>query len=136
METIIDENTKSYLIACLVAGIDVIESPSILMNDIVKHLNGTERHFWAEGDEDGIVVHDKMDVPFMHLRYDGKTLRFGIFDLDEQSVFTANKMIGFALLNIIGYLQTDAYEFSPSIFRSDDFSTEKEDNTDPEDWAL
>jgi len=137
METMIDENTKSYLVACLVAGIDVIEVPRILMNDIVGHLNRAERQFWAEGDEDGVVVHDNMDVPFMHLRYDGKTLKFGIFDLDEQSVFTSNKMVGFALLNIIGYLQNDAYEFSPSIFKSDVFTVDKkESNIDPEDWAL
>ena len=136
MEKVIDENTRSYLVACLVAGIDVIEAPEILMGDIVKHLNGTERQFWAEGDEDGIVIHDKHDAPFMHLRYDGRTLKFGIFDIDEQSVFNANKMVGFALLNIIGYLQNDAYEFSPSIFNSNMLHTEKEDNTDPEDWAL
>ena len=137
METIIDKNTQTYLVACLVAGIDVVEVPAILMNDLVDHLNGTERQFWAEGDEDGIVVHDKSDAPFMHLRYDGKTLKFGIFDVDEQSIFNTNKMVGFALIAIIGYLQRDAYEFSPSIFSTDIFIVDKEkNNTEPEDWAL
>ena len=55
MQPIIDEKTKSYLVACLVTGIDVTDAKaSELMPDLVSHMNSTERIFWSQGDEDGI----------------------------------------------------------------------------------
>ena len=113
--TVLDEKAKSYLIACLVTGIDVVEKPVVLMNALVDHLNSTERVFWAQGDEDGVIVHDKDDTPVLFVIYDGKRITLNAFEQDEFAAFGPNKMIGFALLNIIGFLQDNAYDFGPSI---------------------
>ena len=140
MTAVLDEKAKSYLIACLVTGIDVHETPAILMDGLVKHLNSTERVFWTEGDEDGIIVHDKNDVPFLYVMYNGKRLTFNAFEADEFLAVESNKMMGFALLNIIGYLQDGGYEFGPSIMGSEahvvsQIVNETKD-TKPEDWSL
>ena len=139
--TVLDEKAKSYLIACLITGIDVVEKPTVLMNGLVDHLNSTERVFWAQGDEDGIIVHDKHDTPVLYVIFNGERITFNAFEQDEYSAFGPNKMIGFALLNIIGYLQDNAYDFNPSILGTEASvvsqvmnATNKGEN--PEDWAL
>ena len=137
----IDEKAKAYLVACLVTGIDVTETPDLLMNGLVKHLNSTERLFWTEGDEDGVIVHDKNDVPILSVMYNNNRLTFSAFDMEEFDALGNNKMIGFALLNIIGYLQENAYEFGPSILGSEAYVIDKITNaetqdTNPEDWSL
>ena len=140
MEPVIDEKAKAYLVACLVTGIDVIEKPTVLMAGLVNHLNSTERMFWTEGDEDGVIVHDKNDVPFLYVMYNGTRLSFNAFDQDEFLAVGSNKMMGYALLNIIGYLQEGGYEFGPSILGSEAYVVENivQDTKDskPEDWAL
>jgi len=139
--TVLDEKAKSYLIACLVTGIDVIEKPAVLMDGLVNHLNSTERVFWAQGDEDGVIVHDKHDAPFLYVLYNGERVTFNTFEQDEFSAFGPNKMIGFALLNIIGFLQDNAYEFGPSILGTEANVVSQMMNTTtkgekPEDWSL
>ena len=141
MTTILDEKAKAYLIACLVTGIDVIEEPSVLMADLVDHLNSTERMFWTQGDEDGVIVHDKNDIPLLYVMFDGKRMTFNAFDQDEFDAFGNNKMAGFALLNIIGFLQQKAYDFGPSILGTEahvveHLTTQKADDSNPEDWSL
>ena len=138
-EKILDEKTKSYLIACLITGIDVVENPEVLMNDLVDHLNSAERVFWAQGDEDGVIVHDKHDTPVMYIMYSGDRMTFNTFDQDEFLVLSTNKMLGFALLNIIGFLQSREYEFGPSILGSEAHVVAgvlPQSDTDPEDWSL
>lgn len=141
MKSILDEKTKAYLVACLVAGIDVKEIPSILMKGIVDHMNSTERFFWTQGDEDGIIVHDKNDIPLLNILYNGTRMTFTVFDQDEFDALGNNKGIGFALLNVIGYLQKNAYDFDPSILGSEAHVVESAANkqrkdNNPEDWAL
>ena len=141
MTTIIDEKAKAYLVACLVTGIDVTESPSVLMTGLVDHLNSTERMFWTQGDEDGVIVHDKHDTPLLYVMFDGNRMKFNAFDQDEFDAFGNNTMIGFALLNIIGFLQENAYDFGPSILGTEahvveHLTTQKVDDSKPEDWAL
>ena len=140
-EPLIDEKIKSYLIACLVTGIDVISDQSELMTGIVDHLNSTERIYWAQGDEDGIIVHDKQDVPILYLMYNGKRLTFRVFAQDEFLENNPNKDVGLVALNVIGYLQNNALEFEPSILGSEahvvaNLSNTGQDNTSSEDWAL
>lgn len=139
--TVLDEKAKSYLIACLVTGIDVVEKPAVLMSGLVDHLNSTERVFWAQGDEDGVIVHDKNDIPVLYVIFNGERITFNAFEQDEFSAFGPNKMIGFALLNIIGYLQDNAYDFSPSILGTEASVVSQMMNTTnkdekPEDWSL
>ena len=139
--TVLDEKAKSYLIACLVTGIDVIEKPTVLMNGLVDHLNSTERVFWAQGDEDGVIVHDKNDIPVLYVMFNGERITFNAFEQDEFSAFGSSKMIGFALLNIIGFLQDNAYDFGPSILGSEASVVSQMMNTTnrdekPEDWSL
>ena len=137
---ILDEKAKTYLIACLVTGIDITEDSATLMNGLVGHLNSTERVFWAEGDEDGVIVHDKNDVPILYLTYTGTRLKFNMFEKDEFLEIGTNKNLGYALLNIIGYFQDKGYEFGPSILGSEANvvagMTNTNDNTKPEDWSL
>ena len=139
--TVLDEKAKSYLIACLVTGIDVVEKPAVLMNGLVDHLNSTERVFWTQGDEDGVIVHDKNDTPILYVLYNGERITFNAFEQDEFSAFGPNKSIGFDLLNIIGYLQDNAYDFGPSILGTEASVVSQMMNTTnkdekPEDWSL
>ena len=137
---ILDEKAKTYLIACLVTGIDIVEDPATLMNGLVEHLNSTERVFWAQGDVDGVIVHDKNDVPILYLMYTGTRLKFNVFEKDEFLEIGTNKNLGYALLNIIGYFQDKEYEFGPSILGSEasvvSGLTNNNDNTKAEDWSL
>ena len=138
---IIDQKVKAYLVACLVAGIDVTCDQNELMTGIVDHLNQTERVYWAQGDEDGIIVHDKHDLPVLYVMYNGTRLSFRTFEQDEFLERGANKHVGLAVLNIIGYLQDNAFDFGPSILGSEahvvaHLQQDKTDNSKPEDWAL
>lgn len=141
MESIIDEKMKSYLVACLVTGIDVTQDKSELMPDLVEHLNSTERLFWAQGDEDGIIVHDEKDVPLLYLVYNGQRMTFRAFEQDEFAAIDSQKEIGLALLNIIGFFQSKSFEFGPSILGSESTVVKNiikntQDNISPEDWAI
>ena len=138
---ILDEKSKTYLIACLVTGIDIAEDSATLMNGLVGHLNSTERVFWAEGDEDGVIVHDKNDVPILYLAHNGTRLKFNMFEKDEFLEIGTNKNLGYALLNIIGYFQEKGYEFGPSILGSEahvvaGITPDTGDTAKSEDWAL
>jgi len=142
MQPIIDEKTKSYLVACLVTGIDVTDAKaSELMPDLVSHMNSTERIFWSQGDEDGIIIHDKNDVPLLYVMYNGERMSFNAFEMDEFTAVESQKEIGFALLNIIGFLQSSGFEFGPSILGSEShvvakLSKDTLPESNPEDWSL
>ena len=138
---IIDEKTKSFLIACLVTGIDVESSPDHFMVQLVDHMNSTERVYWAEGDQDGIIVHNKYDQPIMYVAYNGSRMTFRSFDHDEFTAFENQREIGFALLNIIGFIQIKGLDFRPSILGSEAHTVnlevdKKEPDEDASDWAL
>ena len=142
MQPIIDKKIKSYLVACLVTGIDVTDAKaSELMPDLVSHMNSTERIYWSQGDEDGIIIHDKNDVPLLYVMYNGNRMTFNAFDLDEFTAVESQKEIGYALLNIIGFLQSSGFEFGPSILGSESHVVAKltegtSTETKTEDWAL
>ena len=138
-EPIIDDKVKSYLIACLVTGIDVESKPDVLMAELVDHMNSAERHFWSEGDEDGVIVHNKNDMPVMYIMYNGSRMSFRAFDEDDYTALISRSDMGYALLNIIGFLQSKALEFQPSIMGSErhvvaHLATPAEDPT--EDWSI
>lgn len=137
---LLDQKAKTYLIACLVTGIDIVEDPETLMCGLVGHLNSTERIFWAQGDEDGVIVHDKNDIPILYLAYDGKRLKFNMFEKDEYLELGTNKNLGYALLNIIGHFQEKGYEFGPSILGSEaevvSQLTKDPTSEATEDWSL
>ena len=140
-EPIINNKVKSYLTACLVTGIDVESKPDVFMAELVDHMNSTERHFWTEGDEDGIIVHNKRDVPVMYIMYNGKRLTFRAFEEDDYTAMINKSEMGYALLNVIGFLQSKDLEFQPSIMGSEKYVVEhlsQKQLTDaqPEDWSL
>ncbi len=140
-EPIINEKVKSYLIACLVTGIDVESKPDALMTELVDHMNSAERHFWADGDEDGVIVHNKHDVPIMYIMYNGKRMTFRAFEEDDYTAMINRSDMGYALLNIIGLLQMNGLAFQPSIMGSEmhvveHLVQEQPTDTKPEDWAL
>ena len=138
---IIDGKIKSYLVACLVTGIDVKINPTVLMPELVAHLNSTERIFDAEGDEDGIILHNKNDIPILYIKFNGERLTFTAFEMDEFTAFETQKEIGQALLNIVGFLQANGYEHMPSVLGSEAhvvrIANQRElEDTKPEDWIL
>lgn len=140
-EPIIDSKVKSYLIACLVTGIDVESKPDVFMTELVDHMNSAERHFWTEGDEDGIIVHNKHDVPVMYIMYNGKRITFRAFEEDDYTAMINKSEMGYALLNVIGFLQSKDLDFQPSIMGSEKhvvehLAQEHSTDTEPEDWAL
>lgn len=137
----IDNKVKSYLIACLVTGIDVESKPDVFMTELVGHMNSTERHFWTEGDEDGVIVHNKHDVPVMYIMYNGRRMTFRAFEEDDYTAMINKSDIGYALLNVIGFLQSKDLEFQPSIMGSEKYvvehlTQEQSTDTNPEDWSL
>ena len=140
-EPIIDNKIKSYLIACLVTGIDVESKPDVFMTELVDHMNSTERHFWTEGDEDGIIVHNKHDVPVMYIMYNGSRMTFRAFEEDDYTALIDKSQMGYALLNVIGFLQSKDLDFRPSIMGSEKHVVEHlsqghSSDPNPEDWSL
>ena len=140
-EPIINDQVKSYLIACLVTGIDVETKPDVFMTELVEHMNSTERHFWTEGDEDGLIVHNKHDVPVMYIMYNGHRMTFRAFEEDDYTAMMNKSDMGYALLNVIGFLQSKDLEFQPSIMGSEKHVVEhlsqaQSTPSNPEDWSL
>ena len=140
-EPIIDNKVKSYLIACLVTGIDVESKPDVFMTELVDHMNSAERHFWTEGDEDGIIVHNKHDVPVMYIMYNGRRITFRAFEEDDYTAMINKSEMGYALLNVIGFLQSKDLKFQPSIMGSEKHVVEHlsqghSSDPNPEDWSL
>jgi hypothetical protein len=141
--TIIDKHMTTFLIACLITGIDVESDPTELMTELVAYMNSTERIFWTEGDEDGVIVHDKNDQPLLYVIYNGKRMTFRTFDYDEFIAIESKTNIAYALLNVIGYLRSQELPFCPSVLGSEAhvIKNEQEQSDDTsstldEDWAL
>ena len=142
-ETLLDEKTKTYLIACVVTGIDVIYDQREFMVGLVGHMNSIERPYWTEGDEDGVIVHDKYDQPILSIMYTGQRMIFGSFDEDPFTAIQSRQNTAYAVLNIIDYLRKLELEFCPSILGSEarvvrDHTVMSDDtaNTEPSDWAI
>jgi len=139
----IDEKTKTFLIACLVTGIDVSYDKIEFMRGLVDHMNSVDRPYWTEGDEDGVIIHDKHDRPLLCIMYSGTRMTFNTFDQDEFTILETQTSTGFAVINIIDYIRTLELEFCPSILGSEsknagqEFATSDDtDDTNLEDWAL
>lgn len=140
---IIDEKTRTFLIACLITGIDVKFEKIEFMHGLVSHINSSERIFWALGDEDGIIIHDEHDQPIVSLIYTGTKLTFRTFEKDEFTAIDTQKSIGFALLSTIAYINFLELDFCPSVLGSEAYVTRQgievsddTSDTNPEDWAL
>ncbi len=142
-DTLLDEKTKSYLVACLVTGIDVKCDTREFMLGLVSHMNSTERHYWATGDEDGVIIHDQNDHPLLSIIYSGERMTFNAFEEDPFTAVAQRTNTGFAVINIIDYLRKLELEFCPSILGSEakvvQSQIEESDDvsdTDPGDWAM
>lgn len=137
---IISDHVKSYLVACLVTGIDIQQDKDILMADLVDHMNSTERVYWAQGDGDGIILHDKNDLPLLYLMFNGQRMTFRVFEQDPFTAIETQKEIGLALINIIGFFQANGFEFEASILGSESIKMHSNENThhniSPEDWVI
>lgn len=136
-EKIIDDNVKAYLVACLVSGVHVVADPHEFMTGLVSHMNGlTERLYWATGDEDGIILHDKLDTPILSLIYNGTTLKFMLFGTDDYLGMGINKDAGLMLLNVLGYIKQEGLEHGPEcIQKTHDVTTAGMTDT-IDDWSL
>ena len=139
----IDKHMTTFLIACLITGIDVESSPHELMTELVTYMNSAERIFWTEGDQDGVIIHDKNDQPILYVIYNGKRMTFRTFDHDEFIAIESKTNIAYALLNVIGYLRSKELQICPSVLGSEALSInsqmEKSDDTSDtldEDWVL
>ena len=138
-DNVIDEKTKTFLIACLVTGIDVVADDREFMIGLVEHLNLGERSCWSEGDEDGVIVHDKFGNPFLMLMYDGIRLTFKTIGYDEFTAMSVNADIAFSLIHVIDYIRSLELQFCPSILGSEASTVLPSDDTsdtNPEDWAM
>ncbi|HIJ11308.1 TPA: hypothetical protein HA278_04585 [Candidatus Woesearchaeota archaeon] len=142
-ETLLDEKTKTYLIACIVTGIDVVYDPREFMVGLVDHMNSIERPYWTEGDEDGVIIHDKYDQPILSVMYTGQRMIFGSFEEDPFTAIQSRQNTAFAVLNIIDYLRKLELEFCPSILGSEARVVQEQmalsddtTDTEPSDWAI
>ena len=136
-DTIINDNVKAYLVACLVSGIHVEADPHEFMTGLVSHMNGlTERLYWANGDEDGVILHDKHDSPVLSLIYDGATLKFMMFETDEYLEMGIHKDAGLMLLNILGYIREEGLDCEPESSRVYRTVVSPPSSTSSDDWSL
>lgn len=127
-DTLIDEKTKTYLIACLVTGIDINYDKPTFMNGLVDHMNKVERPYWTTGDEDGIIVHNKHEQPLLLISYDGARMIFRVFEEDEFTAMNTREDTALSVLNIIDYLRNLEVPFCPSILGSESKTVDE--------WAL
>lgn len=136
MNEIIDDNVKAYLVACLVSGIHVEDNPNKFMTGLVEHMNELkDRIYWAIGDQDGVILHDKYDVPVMSLIYDGATLKFSVFEQDNFIDTGMQKDAGFMLLNILNYIRERNLACEPEVaYRAAKMHASAQ--TDQDDWSL
>jgi hypothetical protein len=96
----------------------VEDDPNEFMTGLVDHMNGlVERLYWANGDEDGVIIHDKHDVPVLSLTYTNQTLKFALFEVDEVLESGINRDAGLMLLNILGYIRERDLDCEPEAFR-------------------
>ena len=136
-DTIINDNVKAYLVACLVSGIHVEADPHEFMTGLVSHMNGlTERLYWATGDEDGVILHDKLDIPILSLIYDGATLKFMMFETDDYLEMGMHKDAGLMLLNILGYIRETGLECEPECSRRVSTIIPPPSSDSLDDWSL
>ena len=139
-EPIIDDFVKSYLVACLVSGIHVESDPHFFMTGLVTHMNGLkDRVYWATGDEDGVIVHDKFDAPVLSLTYNNNILKFMLFEQDEYFQEGLGKDAGFMLLNILGYIRDEGLQCEPmamKTMRTVVPPTSSDETTTQDDWSL
>lgn len=137
-EPIIDNFVKSYLVACLVSGIHVVSEPHVFMTGLVDHMNGlADRRYWAQGDEDGVILHDKFDIPILNLVYSNDTIKFTMFEQeDEYLAMDSNKDAGLMLLNILGYIRELGLECEPEAMRHVKTITPPPSLEDQDDWSL
>ena len=139
-EPIIDDFVKSYLVACLVSGIHVESDPHFFMTGLVTHMNELkDRVYWATGDEDGVIVHDKFDAPVLSLTYNNNVLKFMLFEQDEYFQEGLGKDAGFMLLNILGYIRDEGLQCEPvamKTMRTVVPPTSSDETTTQDDWSL
>ena len=136
-DPIIDDTVKAYLVACLVSGIQVESDPHFFMTGLVDHMNSlVERVFWATGDEDGVILHDKHDLPILSLIYDGTVLKFALFDNDEFLQQGINRNAGLMLLNILGYIRDQGLECVPAAMMIDKTVVPPPSQDTQDDWSL
>ena len=136
-DSIIDENIKAYLIACLVSGIHVETESAEFMCGLVGYMNSLpERLYWAVGDEDGIILHDKLDNPVLSLLHDGSILKFSMLDNDEFLGSTIHREAGLMLLNILGYIRELGLDCEPECARRITTVISPQETEIAEDWSL
>ena len=139
-QPVIDKFVKSYLVACLVSGIHVESDPHYFMTGLVTHMNGLkDRIYWATGDEDGVILHDKFDVPILSLIYTNNVLKFSVFEQDEFLQHGMNRDAGLMLLNIIGYIRDEGLECEPVAMRAVKTiipPPSSNETTTQDDWSL
>lgn len=136
-EPIINDFVKSYLVACLVSGIHVEADPHEFMTGLVDHMNGLkDRIYWAQGDEDGVILHDKFDIPILSLTYSENVLSFMMFEKDEYLELKVNRDAGLMLLNIIGYIRDSNLQCEPVAMRQAKVVVPPPSQQEQEDWSL
>ena len=135
MSDVITEQTKLFLVACMVAGIDVEYDNVDFMRGLVDHLNCAEREMWATGDYDGIIVHDKFDIPVLLIKFDGNHLDFSIFGADSIE-HEGHLDAGYMVINVVSYIQSLGVPFKPGSMAPDTFELTQETQDDQEDWSL
>ena len=134
---LINDNVKAYLVACLVSGIHVEADPHVFMTGLVDYMNSlTERVYWATGDEDGVILHDKLDMPILSLLYNGEILKFMVFETDEYLEAGMHKDAGLMLLNILGYIRQENLDCEPECARTEKTVVSPNHGATTEDWAL
>ena len=87
--------------------------------------------------DDIIVGHDKFDIPILNLVYSNDTIKFTMFEQeDEYLAMDSNKDAGLMLLNILGYIRELGLECEPEAMRHVKTITPPPSLEDQDDWSL
>lgn len=136
-ETVIDNNVKAYLVACLVSGIHVESDPHEFMTGLVSHINSlTDRLYWASGDADGVILENQDNTPILSLIYDGVTLKFMMFQDEEYLATGFQKDVGLMLLNVLAYIREEGLKCEPESSRIYRTVVPPSSQESQEDWSL
>ena len=131
-----DPQIQYFMSRILAHGVIIKYDPHELMTGLAKHLNNCQYGWYVVGDEDGLIVHDKLDQPLLFCIYDGEILSFrspliSQGDLDPEY---ANH-IAKALLNIVGHITSITGTIKP-VGVTPDVGEEITTVVQDDDWSI
>ena len=123
------------MMAMLAHGVKIQHEPLDLMNGMIEYLNNAGRDWYATGDEDGVILHNKFEEPLLVCIYDGSILSFRSLAIEDISKPEYAFDIKTMLINIVGYITSISDSCNPvghSPIVGEEVTTDVQDD----DWSI